>query len=136
MEFMDFWKHTLNHHFSYSCRGMFYLSGCWVHLLLGLPILGWWKAGTFCVLPRRCLDFGSLDCIPGRRLLWCSKLSNLRGCTLQSGHKLSTRHVRCQSTSRGMGFLVVIPGYCNVYELPASSVVRMGFPRWSHGHHY
>jgi hypothetical protein len=92
LEFLGFRKYCLDHHFSNTCRGMFHLSRSWIYLLLGLSILGWREIGTFRLFLGRCLDFGSLDRILGRGLLWCCELSGFRSCDFQSRHDLSSRY--------------------------------------------
>jgi hypothetical protein len=66
MEFLDFRKCPLNYYLSNTRGGLFYVSRCGIHLLLGFPLLGRWKAWTICVFSGRCLDLSCVDSLFGR----------------------------------------------------------------------
>lgn len=88
MELVDNWKHPINYYCRHARRGLLYLPSCWIHLLLGIPVMGRRKARKIHLLLGSCLDPSSLDGFPCNGLIWCCQLSGVRGCRLQSRYDL------------------------------------------------
>ena len=77
MEFLDIGKYLVNYHFRHACGGLLYLPSRRVHLLLGLPVLGRWKAWEVRLFLGSGLDPGGLDRLSRRRFFRCCQLSRV-----------------------------------------------------------